>query len=55
MVILSVPAKKVHPGIKNGTLSSDILERLKELQPGENKSKHTDPRWDTLKKLLTDK
>jgi len=58
MIILSVPAKRVHPGIKDGTLSSDILKKLEELQPKEekiNKTKETDPRWDQLKKLLTDK
>ncbi|SRR5690606_5740013 len=58
MIILSVPAKRVHPGIKDGTLSSDILKKLEELQPKEekiNKTEETDPRWDQLKKLLTDK
>ena len=58
MIILSVPAKRIHPGIKDGTLSSTILEKLEELQPKEEKIKEgeeTDPRWDKLKKLLTDK
>ena len=58
MIILSVPAKRVHPGIKDGTLSSSIIEKLEELQPTEdkiNKNEETDPRWDKLKKLLTDK
>ncbi|UOB19292.1 YceD family protein [Abyssalbus ytuae] len=58
MIVLSVPAKRVHPGIKDGTLSSDILKKLDELQPKEEKNntrEDTDPRWDKLKKLLTDK
>ncbi|MCQ0110991.1 Uncharacterized metal-binding protein YceD, DUF177 family [Zhouia amylolytica] len=58
MIVLAVPAKRVHPGIEDGTLSSDIIEKLEELKPKEEKSNNnneTDPRWDTLKKLLTDK
>jgi uncharacterized metal-binding protein YceD (DUF177 family) len=60
LVVLAVPAKKVHPGIEDGTLQSDILNKLEELSPEEGKTEEnntedTDPRWDTLKKLLTDK
>jgi len=60
LIILSVPAKRIHPGIKDGTLQSDILERLEELSPKgiedkEKTSEEIDPRWNTLKKLLTDK
>ena len=56
MIVLSVPAKRIHPGIKDGTLDSEILKKLEELQPKEAKNNdETDPRWDTLKKLLTDK
>lgn len=59
LIVLSVPTKLIHPGIKDGTLKSDILDKLEELSPKaadqkENVEK-TDPRWDTLKKLLTDK
>ena len=60
-IILSIPAKCVHPGVEDGTLDSDILEKLEELSPksAEEKeqtlSEDIDPRWDTLKKLLTDK
>ena len=32
-IVLSLPLKKIHPGIKNGTLKSDILEKLKALEP----------------------
>ena len=30
MIVLSVPQKKVHPGIAEGTLKSEILEKLKD-------------------------
>ncbi len=57
MIVLSVPSKRIHPGVENGTLESDILEKLEELQPKEEKkeAEEIDPRWNTLKKLLTDK
>jgi uncharacterized metal-binding protein YceD (DUF177 family) len=57
MLVLAVPQKRVHPGVEDGTLQSDILEKLEELQPKEQKepSEKTDPRCDDLKKLLTDK
>lgn len=58
MLVLAVPLKKVHPGVLDGTLKSEALKKLEELHPKEvkeNKGKETDPRWDTLKKLLTDK
>ncbi|OYQ43981.1 hypothetical protein CHU92_02760 [Flavobacterium cyanobacteriorum] len=59
MIILSVPTKRVHPGIKDGTLDPSIMRRLNELAPKEEhkeeEENNTDPRWDELKKLLTDK
>ncbi|WP_299678445.1 DUF177 domain-containing protein [uncultured Dokdonia sp.] len=61
LVILSVPNKRVHPGVKDGTLKSEILTKLEELSLGgkkeqeNNDQSETDPRWDSLKKLLTDK
>lgn len=59
LIILSMPAKRVHPGVEDGTLDSDILKKLEELSPKGDKikseSEETDPRWNTLKKLLTDK
>jgi uncharacterized metal-binding protein YceD (DUF177 family) len=48
----------VHPGVLDGTLESEALTKLDELHPKEvkeSKNKETDPRWDSLKKLLTDK
>lgn len=58
MLVLAVPLKKVHPGVLDGTLESEALDKLEELHPKEvkeKKNKETDPRWDSLKKLLTDK
>jgi len=57
MMVLAVPQKRIHPGVLDGSLKSDALERLKELQPKDIKknSDENDPRWDALKKLLTDK
>ena len=59
LIVLAVPLKRIHPGLEDGTLQSDILEKLEELSPRieEEKAENNDidPRWDTLKKLLTDK
>src|SRR5690606_1301246 len=60
-IVLAVPTKRIHPGVKDGTLKSDILDKLKELSPKAIDEEITpeddtnDPRWDSLKKLLTDK
>ena len=59
LIVLSVPTKRIHPGIEDGTLQSDILSKLEELSPSEDNkiktSEDIDPRWNNLKKLLTDK
>lgn len=60
LIALAVPSKRVHPGVEDGTLKSEILDKLKELSLSNDETKteekeNTDPRWDTLKKLLTDK
>ncbi|WP_298155160.1 DUF177 domain-containing protein [Flavobacterium sp.] len=61
MIVLSIPLKRVHPGIKDGTLQSEALDKLRELSVKETKKaeeikeENTDPRWDKLKQLLTDK
>ena len=53
MAILSIPIKKVHPGIKDGSLKSDLLQRLKLLEPKEKKfPSKIDHRWNKLKDLL---
>ena len=51
-IILAVPQKKVHPGIENGSLKSEIVEKLEALKPKKNFREKTDPRWDKLKDLL---
>ncbi len=60
MIALSVPFKRVHPGIKDGTLQSETLTKLNEIlvtdiTDNKDEEENTDPRWDELKKLLTDK
>ncbi|GEC71935.1 Uncharacterized metal-binding protein YceD, DUF177 family [Flavobacterium flevense] len=60
MIVLSVPLKRVHPGVKDGSLKTEALDKLNELQvkevdKKENKEEDIDPRWDKLKQLLTDK
>ncbi|WP_291132647.1 YceD family protein [Flavobacterium sp. UBA7682] len=59
MIVLSVPLKRVHPGVKDGTLQTEALKKLNELQVKEakevTKEDDIDPRWDKLKQLLTDK
>ncbi|RED50705.1 YceD family protein [Seonamhaeicola aphaedonensis] len=58
LIVLAVPIKRVHPGVKDGTLNSEILDKLEELSPklskNKDKKEDIDPRWNTLKKLLTD-
>jgi len=56
IIVLALPTKRIHPGVLDGTLKSDILDKLEELKPKEeNNNIDPDPRWDTLKGLLTDK
>jgi len=63
MIVLSIPLRRVHPGVKDGSLKTEALTKLKELAIEEEKKEHkeekeqdnTDPRWDKLKQLLTDK
>ena len=50
LVILSLPRKRVHPGVEDGTLESEIIEILDELKPS-GLGLETDPRWDKLKKI----
>jgi len=54
-IILGLPVKRVHPGVEDGSIKSEILEKLNELQPEQNtKEEDTDPRWDKLKELLNE-
>lgn len=60
-ILLSLPARMVHPGVEDGSLKSDILDKLEELrvealsEEEEISEDETDPRWAELRKLLTDK
>ncbi|SKB52051.1 Uncharacterized metal-binding protein YceD, DUF177 family [Salegentibacter holothuriorum] len=59
LIVLSIPLKRIHPGVEDGTLDSDILDKLEELSISNNENKNDeddiDPRWDKLKNLLNDK
>ena len=63
MIVLSVPVKRVHTGIKAGTLddqAKQTLEKLNQLKAKKQSipsksEQNIDPRWDKLKQLLTDK
>ena len=56
-IVLSVPFKRVHPGVKDGTLETEVFDALDKLAPKEENKENEDidPRWENLKKLLTDK
>ncbi|APZ45603.1 DNA-binding protein [Polaribacter reichenbachii] len=56
MIVLAVPNKRVHPKVIDGTMESEALNKLKELEIKEEKTvETTDPRWDKLKNLITEK
>lgn len=60
MIVLSVPQKRIHPGVKDGTMKSEALKKLDEISVQQvnldaEQKDETDPRWDKLKQLLTDK
>ena len=57
LIVLSLPIKRVHPGVEDGTLKSDVLDKLEELsidKKEKNNEDEIDPRWDKLKNLLND-
>lgn len=56
LIVLAVPTKRIHPKVLDGTMDSDVLKKLKELEVKEEKKEdNIDPRWDKLKGLLTEK
>lgn len=61
LIVVSVPLKRVHPGVLDGSLKSEVLERLEELRLKEadldeiEEKEDIDPRWNKLKNLLNDK
>jgi uncharacterized metal-binding protein YceD (DUF177 family) len=56
MIVLAVPNKRIHPKVLDGTMESEALKKLKELEIKKVKTvETTDPRWDKLKNLITEK
>lgn len=56
MIVLGVPNKRVHPQVIDGTMKSEALDIFEELATKEEKNiETTDPRWDKLKSLITEK
>jgi uncharacterized metal-binding protein YceD (DUF177 family) len=55
-IVLSIPSKRIHPKVLDGTMQSEALDKLRELEIKEEKTvDKTDPRWDKLKNLITEK
>jgi len=54
-IVLSIPSKRIHPKVLDGTMQSEALDKLRELEIKEEKTvDKTDPRWDKLKNLITE-
>lgn len=55
-IVLAIPQKRIHPGVEDGTLDSEILDKLNDLSTNKEikEEENIDPRWDKLKKLLKD-
>ena len=53
MIVLGVPNKRVHPKGLDGTMETEALEQLEIKE--EKTVETTDPRWDKLKNLITEK
>jgi len=56
-IILTVPIKRIHPGVNDGSLNSEVLNKLKELEikDQEDSNEEIDPRWNKLKNILIEK
>ncbi|MDO5607242.1 MAG: DUF177 domain-containing protein [Capnocytophaga sp.] len=58
LIVLSVPAKRIHPEVEKGNFHPEIMQQLDALSPKdltdiEEAPEHeTDPRWNELKKLI---
>ena len=62
LIILSMPSKRIHPKVTDGSydelLSKHLLnyqDKKQEHVSDEQNPKQTDPRWDKLKQLITNK
>ena len=51
MIVLSIPQKRIHPGIIDGSLKTETLKILEKLSPASKKNE-LDPRWNKLKDYL---
>ena len=61
-IVLAIPLKRIHPGVNDGSLHSEVLEKLKEFEIRdkeeelkEDTNSTIDPRWDKLKEIQIDK
>lgn len=60
MIILSMPSKRIHPKVTDGSFDELLSKHLLNYQTtegtiDESENKETDPRWEKLKGLITDK
>jgi uncharacterized metal-binding protein YceD (DUF177 family) len=53
MIVLGIPNKRVHPKVLDGTMENELVEQLETKE--EKTVETTDPRWDKLKNLITEK
>jgi uncharacterized metal-binding protein YceD (DUF177 family) len=53
MIVLGIPNKRVHPKVLDGTMETEVLEQLETKE--DKVVETTDPRWDKLKNLITEK
>lgn len=54
-IVLAIPQRKIHPKVQDGSMESEALKKLNELELKEDTTETVDPRWDKLKDLLTEK
>jgi uncharacterized metal-binding protein YceD (DUF177 family) len=51
-MVLSLPAKRIHPDVQAGKAGTEVLQKLEDLSPKQETPTGTDPRWDKLSDLL---
>ena len=54
-IVLNIPLKKIHPDILTGKRKNKNTEYIINFGQNKKEKKEYDPRWEALKKLLTDK
>lgn len=56
MIVLSIPSKRVHPKVLDGTMETEALKKLEKLRVTKEKTtEDVDPRWEKLKNIKTEK